>query len=110
MRPIRLEIEGFTSFPARVEIDFRELDLFAITGSTGAGKTSLLDAMLYALYGETPRIGSNEARRLVSLGANVVKVLLEFEASGKCYRVTRTAKVLKTTTTQIILEELEDEG
>jgi DNA repair protein SbcC/Rad50 len=110
MRPTKLEIEGFTSFPARVEIDFREIDLFAITGPTGAGKTSLLDAMLYALYGQTPRIGANEVRRLVSLGANVVKVLLEFEVGSKCYRVTRTAKVAKSTTTQIMLEELACEG
>jgi exonuclease SbcC len=53
MRPMKLELEGFTSFRERTEIDFRGFDLFAITGQTGAGKTSLLDAMTYALYGRT---------------------------------------------------------
>ena len=45
MRPNRLTIEGFTSFRQRVEIDFSDLDLFAITGPTGSGKTSIIDAI-----------------------------------------------------------------
>jgi AAA domain len=45
MRPISIDMEGFTSFRERVYINFSNLDLFAITGPAGAGKTSIIDAM-----------------------------------------------------------------
>jgi DNA repair protein SbcC/Rad50 len=45
MRPLRLQIEGLTSFRERQEIDFAGFDLFVITGPTGAGKTTILDAV-----------------------------------------------------------------
>jgi exonuclease SbcC len=92
MRPIRLKLEGFTSFVKPQELDFTSLDLFAITGPTGAGKTSILDAILYALYGATPRLGEREIGRLVSLGSVALKVSLEFETGGKRWRATRTRK------------------
>ena len=69
MRPMKLELEGFTSFRERTEIDFRGFDLFAITGQTGAGKTSLLDAMTYALYGRTSRL-NKAGKDLISQGAD----------------------------------------
>jgi exonuclease SbcC len=59
MRPLRLEVEGFTCYRDRQNVlDLSELRLFAIAGPTGAGKSSILDAMLYALFGEVPRIGT----------------------------------------------------
>ncbi len=93
MRPIRLEIQGFTSFRERSELRFSELDLFAITGPTGAGKSSLLDAMTFALYGRTARLGkSGTARELVSLGCTSMSVALEFHAAHETYRVHRGLK------------------
>ena len=92
MRPTRLELEGFTSFRERAAVDFSSLDLFAITGPTGAGKTSLLDAILYALYGQTPRLGEREIADLISQGALRLQVLLEFSAAGQRYRIMRTVK------------------
>lgn len=56
MKPIRLVIQAFGPYKDRVELDFSSLEdhtLFLITGPTGAGKTSILDAMVYALYGQT---------------------------------------------------------
>ena len=41
MRPLRLEMEGFTSFRERQVLEFDGLDLFAVTGPTGAGKSSV---------------------------------------------------------------------
>ena len=102
MRPTRLQLEGFTSFVKAQELDFRDLDLFAITGPTGAGKSSILDAILYALYGATPRLGERETGRLVSLGSVALKVSLEFETGGKRWRATRTRK---RQTTELLLEE-----
>ena len=57
MRPIRLEIRGFTAFREPQVVDFDGLDLFAITGPTGSGKSSILDALTFALYGRAERVG-----------------------------------------------------
>jgi DNA repair protein SbcC/Rad50 len=89
MRPIRLEIEGLTSFRERQEIDFDGLDLFAITGPTGAGKTTILDAMTLALYGEVPRTGKRNTAELITHGDTRARVWFEFRADGKTYRVAR---------------------
>jgi exonuclease SbcC len=89
MRPLRLVIEGLTSFRQRQEIDFDGFDLFVITGPTGAGKTTILDAMTLALYGEIPRTGKKNAAELVTHGDTRARVMLEFRADGKTYRVSR---------------------
>ena len=89
MKPVKLELKGFTSFREKTSLDFSGLDLFAITGPTGAGKTSLLDAMTYALYGKTPRLGK-AAAELISQGEPALNVSLEFRAGPELYRVTRT--------------------
>src|SRR6185436_1255221 len=56
LKPLRLELEGFTSFRDGTVLELEGLDLFAITGPTGAGKSSLIDAMVFALYGQVPRV------------------------------------------------------
>ena len=55
MRPRKLSIDGFTCYADPVEIDFSNLDVFVICGPTGAGKSTIIDAMCYALYGKIPR-------------------------------------------------------
>src|SRR6185369_3012893 len=92
MRPISLEMEGFTSFRQRVTIDFTKFDLFAITGPTGAGKTTIIDAMIYALYGCTPRIGNKSIKDLISQGGDRLKVMLEFSSGQDRYRIARETK------------------
>lgn len=89
MRPIRLELKGFTSFREAQAIDFEELDLFAIAGPTGSGKSSILDAMTYALYGYVDRVG-RQVGQLVSQGQPRMTVMLEFGAGERRYRVTRS--------------------
>ncbi|WP_293147872.1 MULTISPECIES: SMC family ATPase [unclassified Microcoleus] len=88
MRPLELLLEGFTSFRREQRLDFSQLDLFAITGATGAGKSSLLDAMTYALFGTTNRSGKQVAD-LVSQGSENLKVQLRFAVGLAQYRVTR---------------------
>ncbi len=106
MRPIKLIMQGFTSFAERVEIDFSNLDLFAITGPTGSGKTSVLDAMTWALYGRTRRV--SKAAELISHSADRVAVHLEFLAGMHRYRITRVAK--RSGTARPVLEKWQDGG
>ena len=89
MRPLELAVEGFTSFRDPQVIDFRPLGLFVITGPTGAGKTSILDALTLALYGEVARAGRGEIRSLISTGQNAARVRLDFQVEGVSYRVVR---------------------
>lgn len=87
MRPIKLEVAGFACFSDPAVIDFEGLSLFAITGPTGSGKTSIIDAICYALYGKTPR--GADRRTLVSHDRDNLRVDFEFSARGKRYRITR---------------------
>ena len=89
MRPLELRVKGFTSFRDEQTVDFRDLDLFVITGPTGAGKTSLLDAMTFALYGSVPRMGKQGLSELVTHGQAEARVLLQFSVDGQEYRVAR---------------------
>jgi len=89
VKPQRLVLEGFTSFREKLELDFSGLDLFAITGPTGAGKSSLIDAVVFALYGQVPRVG-DDYKQLISHGAERLSVLFEFAVGGERYRVARS--------------------
>jgi exonuclease SbcC len=89
VRPIKLVAQGLTAYHRQVEVDFRELDLFAVTGPTGAGKSSLVDAITYALFGKVPRVGS-AVKELISQGDDRLKVELTFAADGGTYRVHRS--------------------
>ena len=90
MRPLRLELRGFTSFRESAVVDFEGRRLFAITGPTGAGKSSLLDAITWALYGEAPRVG-RATRQLIAHGARSMAVRFDFSVRGERYRVSRQA-------------------
>jgi exonuclease SbcC len=90
MRPLRLTIEGLRSYRARQEISFEGLGLFAITGPTGAGKSSILEAMVYALFG-CSTWDAKTVRELICDGADSMTVSFEFEARGRRWRVLRSA-------------------
>ena len=63
MRPVSLTAEGFTAFRDSVTIDFTGADFFALVGPTGSGKSSVLDAICFALYGIVPRLRRRSAGR-----------------------------------------------
>jgi exonuclease SbcC len=89
VRPLRLDLEGFTAFRDKQSIELTTLDLFAISGPTGSGKTSILDAMTYALFGTIDRVG-RQAGQFISQGQPRLRVMLEFAVGQERYRVTRT--------------------
>jgi exonuclease SbcC len=82
-------VQGLTAYKEKVEIDFSGLDLFAITGATGAGKTTLVDAITYALFGQVPRV-SNDIKQLISQGEERLRVNLEFSSDGRRYQIHRS--------------------
>jgi len=94
MKPHQLTIEAFGPYAERVAIDFDALSgegLFLIHGSTGAGKTFLLDAICFALYGEVSGDRSVKGLRSDHAGPLAVpRVELEFSAGGCRYRVQRS--------------------
>ncbi|MCX5951863.1 MAG: SMC family ATPase [Cyanobacteria bacterium] len=94
MKPHQLTIEAFGPYAERVSIDFDALSgegLFLIHGSTGAGKTFLLDALSFALYGEVSGDRSVKGLRSDHAGPQAVpRVELEFTAGGRRYRVQRS--------------------
>lgn len=93
MRPRRLEIAAFGPFAGTETVDFdglAEAGLFLVSGPTGAGKTSLLDAISYALYGSVP--GDRRTDRLRSDHASPrldTEIAFEFSLGGDDWRVTR---------------------
>ncbi|HSJ51922.1 MAG TPA: SMC family ATPase [Actinomycetota bacterium] len=110
MRPIRLEMKSFTAYRDRHEIDFdgNELDLFAISGPTGSGKSSILDAMTYALYGRVERIGKQGLHQLISQGQPTMAVIFEFAVGDARFRVARRTSAKGVT--QVLLERAEGDG
>jgi len=92
MRPHQLSVEGFSCFKQRQDISFEGLELFAIWGATGSGKTSLLDAIVFALFGKVPRLDERRNRDVISLTRDKAVVWLEFSTGPRRFRVVRTAR------------------
>lgn len=93
MKPHRLSMTAFGPYPDTVDVDFDSLaphGLFLLQGPTGAGKTSLLDGICFALYGTVP--GTRSVKRLRSDHASpgaVCEVTLEATICGRRVRLTR---------------------
>lgn len=93
MRPVLLTMEGFASFRDKAELDFRDVDYFALVGRTGAGKSTVIDAITFALYGTADRWGRDNAiRDALAPTANQAKVKLVFDASGHRYVIAREVR------------------
>ncbi len=92
MKPIFLEIEGFNSFREVQKINFKKLvdkGFFGIFGPTGSGKSSILDAIIYALYGKLDR-------EFINLNEDKAVIKYTFEIGGgserKTYHIHRVVK------------------
>ena len=100
MKPLNLKMSAFGPYKNEVEINFKKLgtnNIFLITGDTGAGKTTIFDAISYALFNEVS--GSN--RPITSLRSKFATiedtyVELEFEHKGKEYKIRRVPEYERT--------------
>ncbi|RBP64504.1 exonuclease SbcC [Alkalibaculum bacchi] len=94
MKPLKLKVKGLNSFIEEQVIDFEKLTqkgLFGIFGPTGSGKSTILDGITLALYGEMSRKSSN----YINTNVDTMEVSFEFQISSaqvKKYRVTRDFK------------------
>jgi exonuclease SbcC len=91
VRPLALTLEGLRSFRSPVTIDFTGRDHVAIIGDTGAGKSSLLEAMTWALYGRTSWSGQPN-QELVNDTSPGGRVVLRFRVRGQTWQVTRALR------------------
>lgn len=100
MIPVRLELEAFLPFRSRQVLDFDPLNqagMFLVCGNTGSGKTSIFDAICYALYGETSGSDRDTSflKSQLAEDASICWVELTFDSQGERYRIRRTPKQLR---------------
>ncbi|GAB2957270.1 hypothetical protein GCM10027280_52520 [Micromonospora polyrhachis] len=93
MRPLRLDMSGFTVFRDDTTVDFTDADFFALVGPTGSGKSTVLDAICFALYGTVPRWGGARGiANALAPSATEARVRLVFESAGARYVATRVIR------------------
>lgn len=99
MRPLRLTLEGFRSYADRADFELVDRTLVGVVGPTGAGKSSILDGISFALYGRTASMPGNATKPLIhrwdpvrGTAPGVAKVELWFSVGHTTYRVVRTIK------------------
>ena len=91
MRPLELTLEGFRSYRSPTTFEFDGRGVFGIVGPTGAGKSSILDGIIYGLYGRTPHIGK-DTKKLIAAGMAMARIVLRFEVDATVWEVIRVLR------------------
>ena len=91
MRPLELTVAGFRSYRERVTFDWRGRRLVGIVGPIGSGKSSILDAIAFALYGKTPAV-EGATKSLIHQLCTESHVELRFSVDGQVWRAVRALK------------------
>lgn len=95
LRPTRLELEGFGSFRAKTELDFGDADLFVLSGPTGSGKSTVIDAITFALFGVVVRYDDRRlVEPIITKGAAEARVRLDFRVGTTMYSAVRVVRRL----------------
>lgn len=101
MIPVRLKIQGFLSYQQPVELDFTGFDLACISGQNGAGKSALLDAITWALFGRARKFDESIINNHPSVDA--AEVTFDFDYEGNHYRVQRSNPRGKTSSVEFYI-------
>ncbi len=102
MIPLRLQLTNFLSYRGMTRLDFDGLDLTCIAGQNGAGKSSLLDAMTWALFGKSRSKSDDDiVNRAAGRKGESAEVRLDFLLEGACYRVIRGKQPGKITSLEL---------
>src|SRR5947209_12315412 len=92
MIPVKLQIKNFLSYGSQVQtINFEPYQLICLSGKNGHGKSALLDAITWALWGQARKVmGAAKADQgLLRLGQTQMLVIFDFEFNGIMYRIRR---------------------
>ncbi|MCJ7717033.1 MAG: SMC family ATPase, partial [Anaerolineales bacterium] len=104
MIPISLSMTGFLSYKEPVEIDFTSFDLACISGDNGAGKSAILDAITWALFGRARKHDES----IINLESKQAEVVFIFHYEGNQYRIIRSNP--KGETKSVEFQILQEEG
>ena len=91
MRPLELRLRNFRSYAGEHVFDFTDRSLVGIVGPIGSGKSSILDGIVFALYGRTPRVPT-ATRTLINQRAADASVTLRFEIEGETWEAARSIR------------------
>ena len=112
MRPVLLDMHGFAAFREPTTVDFRDAEYFSLVGPTGSGKSTVIDAMTFALYGSVPRWDNQTVVKLaLAPSVNRGTVRLVFDVGDARYLVVRELRRLPkggVTVRSARLERLDD--
>src|SRR5690606_25198376 len=96
VRPLRLEMAGFMAFRSPTVVDLTGAELFALVGPTGSGKTSVIDALTFALYGTVPRLDDRRAvAPVISQTLTEARVRLAFTVDDEAYTAVRVVRATR---------------
>lgn len=104
MIPLRLNLSGFLSYRDPVEVDFNTFELACISGSNGAGKSSLLDAITWSLFGQARKRDDS----VVNLQSEAAEVVFTFKYEDNVYRVQRSLPRGKSTLLEFQVQDGDD--
>ncbi|MGI9604965.1 MAG: AAA family ATPase [Acidimicrobiales bacterium] len=97
MRPVRLELKGFATFRDHTVVDFGDADLLAFVGPTGAGKSTIIDGIGFALYGSVSRYRkTNIVAPVINQLSAEARVRLDFTVDDVEYSAVRVVRRTKT--------------
>lgn len=93
MRPLRLRMKGFAAFRDDTEVDFSDVELAALVGPTGSGKSTVIDGITFALFGAVARYDDNRAvAPVINQLSTEARAELEFEVDGERYTAVRVVR------------------
>ncbi|MFB6098518.1 MAG: AAA family ATPase [Salinibacter sp.] len=116
MIPVRLELQNFLSYGTEAPpLEFEHFDVACLSGGNGEGKSALLDAMTWAVWGEARKSSGRRKpdEELIRIGTRHMRVSFAFELEGARYRVVRSfsrSETGKTTSSDLEFQLMQAEG